>query len=79
MIERLASGSTFKEVSGGTMKSVPTIVPDSKTIQEFNNFCLPIFEQQKVLETQNRTLACLRDSLLPKLMSGELDVSAVEL
>lgn len=79
MIERLASGSTFKEVSGGTMKSVPAIVPDSKTIQEFNNFCLPIFEQQKVLETQNRTLAGLRDSLLPKLMSGELDVSAVEL
>ena len=77
MIERLASGSTFKEVSGGTMKSVPAIVPDSKTIQEFNNFCLPIFEQQKVLETQNRTLAGLRDSLLPKLMSGELDVSAV--
>ena len=79
MIERLASGSTFKEVSGGTMKSVPAIVPDSKAIQEFNNFCLPIFEQQKVLETQNRTLAGLRDSLLPKLMSGELDVSAVEL
>ena len=79
MIERLASGSTFKEVSGGTMKSVPAIVPDSKTIQEFNNFCLPIFEQQKVLETQNRTLAGLRDSLLPKLMSGELGVSAVEL
>ena len=79
MIERLASGSTFKEVSGGTMKSVPAIVPDSKTIQEFNNFCFPIFEQQKVLETQNRTLAGLRDSLLPKLMSGELDVSAVEL
>lgn len=79
MIERLASGSTFKEVSGGTMKSVPAIVPDSKTIQEFNNFCLPLFEQQKVLETQNRTLAGLRDSLLPKLMSGELDVSAVEL
>lgn len=79
MIERLASGSTFKEVSGGTMKSVPAIVPDSKTIQKFNNFCLPIFEQQKVLETQNRTLAGLRDSLLPKLMSGELDVSAVEL
>ena len=79
MIERLASGSTFKEVSGGTMKSVPAIVPDSKTIQEFNNFCLPIFEQQKVLETQNRTLAGLRDSLLPKLMSGELDVSAIEL
>lgn len=79
MIERLSSGSTFKEVSGGTMKSVPAIVPDSKTIQEFNNFCLPIFEQQKVLETQNRTLAGLRDTLLPKLMSGELDVSAIEI
>lgn len=79
MIERLASGSTFKEVSGGTMKSVPAIVPDSKTIEKFNSFCLPIFEQQKVLETQNQTLAGLRDSLLPKLMSGELDDSAIQL
>ena len=79
MIERLASGSTFKEVSGGTMKSVPAIVPDSKTIEKFNSFCLPIFEQQKVLETQNQTLAGLRDSLLPKLMSGELDASAIHL
>lgn len=79
MIERLASGSTFKEVSGGTMKSVPAIVPDSKTIEKFNSFCLPIFEQQKVLETQNQTLAGLRDSLLPKLMSGELDASAIQL
>lgn len=69
MIERLASGSTFKEVSGGTMKSVPAIVPDSKTIEKFNSFCLPIFEQQKVLETQNQTLAGLRDSLLPMITS----------
>ena len=79
MIERLASGSTFKEVSGGTMKSVPAIVPDSKTIEKFNSFCLPIIEQKKVLETQNQTLAGLRDSLLPKLMSGELDASAIQL
>lgn len=66
---------TKKHICAGLLAHVP----DSKTIQEFNNFCLPIFEQQKVLETQNRTLAGLRDSLLPKLMSGELDVSAVEL
>lgn len=75
IIEGMASGSTFKEVSGSTMKNVPAFIPDSETIIRFNDFCKPIFAQQKILEEQNQSLAGLRDTLLPKLMSGEIDVS----
>ena len=79
VIEGMASGSTFKEISGSTMKNVPAVIPDTKTLSRFNDFCSPIFAQQQILEKQNQDLALLRDALLPKLMSGEIDVSAVQL
>lgn len=79
VIEGMASGSTFKEVSGSTMKNVPAVIPDTETLACFNNFCAPIFTQQRILEEQNQSLAALRDSLLPKLMSGEIDVSGIQL
>ena len=78
-IENMASGSTFKEISGAGMKNVPLVIPDSNTIKKFNNFCEPIFEQQAILEKENIRLFSLRDTLLPKLMSGELDVSDIEI
>ena len=79
VIEGMASGSTFKEVSGSTMKNVPAVIPDAEILAKFSDFCAPIFAQQRTLEEQNQSLAKLRDSLLPKLMSGEIDVSAVHL
>ena len=79
VIEGMASGSTFKEVSGSTMKNVPAVIPDTETLACFNDFCAPIFAQQRILEEQNQSLAALRDSLLPKLMSGEIDVSGIQL
>lgn len=79
VIEGMASGSTFKEVSGSTMKNVPAVIPDAETLAKFSDFCAPIFAQQRILEEQNQSLATLRDNLLPKLMSGEIDVPAVQL
>ena len=78
-IEGMASGSTFKEISGAGMKSVPVVIPDNETIDKFNAFCTPIFQQQEVLEAENSRLVDIRDALLPKLMAGELDISGIEL
>lgn len=78
-IEGMASGSTFKEVSGSTMKNIPAIIPDVETLARFNDFCTPIFAQQRILEEQSQSLAALRDNLLAKLMSGEIDVSDIQL
>lgn len=78
-IEGMASGSTFKEISGAGMKSVPVVIPDNETIDRFNAFCTPIFQQQEVLEAENSRLVDIRDTLLPKLMSGELDVSNIDI
>ena len=79
IIEGMASGSTFKEISGSAMRTVPAIIPDEATLHTFSSFCDPLFQQQRTLEKQNRELAAMRDALLPKLMSGEIDVSAVVL
>ena len=79
LIESKASGSTFKEVSGSVMKSVEATIPDSATLAKFNDFCRPIFDMQASLERENHKLTAMRDSLLPRLMSGEIDVSDIQL
>lgn len=79
VIESAASGSTFKEISGSAMKNIPAIIPDRNTLDQFNSFCAPIFAQQKILEEQNHSLAMLRDSLLPKLMFGAIDIASIQL
>ena len=76
-IENMASGSTFKEVSGTTMKCIPAIIPDNDTLRRFQDECTPIFEKQELLEAENAQLAEIRDALLPRLMSGELSVADV--
>lgn len=75
VIEGMASGSTFKEISGSVMKSVPAFVPDSEILNVFRLFCKPLFEQQKILELQNQSLEKLRHALLPKLMNGEINIA----
>lgn len=78
-IEGMASGSTFKEISGSAMRTVPAIIPDDDTLRRFKSFCDPLFQQQRTLEMQNRELAEIRDALLPRLMAGEIDVSSITL
>jgi type I restriction enzyme S subunit len=76
-IENMASGSTFKEVSGTTMKDLPAVIPDEDTLRRFQDNCAPLFEKQELLESENVHLATLRDALLLRLMSGELSVTAL--
>ena len=79
IIEGMASGSTFKEISGSAMKTIPAVVPDKDTLAKFNDFCDSIFSQQKLLEKESFSLATLRDSLLPRFMSAEISVSGIQL
>lgn len=71
-IDSLGSGSTFKEVSGATMKSVLALVPDDNTLRKFTYVCDSMFEKQECLERENSALTNMRDTLLPKLMNGEI-------
>lgn len=73
------SGTTFPEVSGKTMAGIELTLPDVNLCSEFEEWATPLLGQQRYLEEENRQLGNLRDALLPKLMSGEIDVSKVEL
>lgn len=73
------SGTTFPEVSGKTMASIELTIPDVNLCAKFEEWATPLFGQQRCLEQENRRLESLRDSLLPKLMSGEIDISEIEL
>lgn len=78
-IADMGAGTTFPEVSGKMMKSIELAIPEQALCSEFDFFAGPILKQQEALERENRELAALRDALLPKLMSGEIDVSQVDL
>ncbi len=74
-IESQASGSTFKEASGSLINSLPIVIPPVKLISKFNEIANPIFSQQEKNEEEIKKLSQLRDSVLPKLMSGELKIN----
>lgn len=80
--ERIAdagSGTTFPEVSGKTMAGIGLVLPDVGHCAEFEEWAKPILREQFRLEEESHSLGRLRDALLPKLMSGEIDVSEIEL
>lgn len=62
-----------------TIKSLPIPLLDEAKMSKYLSLILPLIKAIKTNETQNEKLAALRDILLPKLMSGEIDVSAVQL
>lgn len=73
-IESLATGSTFKEASGALMKSLKLKIPPQSIFENFEFELNPLFSQQCVLESEIDHLSQLRDTLLPRLMSGELEI-----
>lgn len=74
-IENKSTGSTFKEASGALMKSLQVIMPEQKVFEEFEEIVSPLFARIESLEKESSRLSLLRDTLLPRLMSGELEVS----
>lgn len=71
-IENRSTGSTFKEASGSLMKSLETIIPPKAIMEEFEDMLRSVFAEQELLEDESHRLSHLRDTLLPKLMSGEI-------
>ena len=76
----MQSGSTGQtDLPRERLFNMPLILPDKDTLTDFASLVTPIINSTVVYQNENRHLAELRDTLLPKLMSGELDVSDIEL
>ena len=77
-----AMGSTSSiatAVNSKIIKAMPFIVPANDELVEFHAFAAPMFAMIKANQKENVRLTELRDSLLSRLMSGELDVSDIQL
>ena len=78
-IKSIVNGAVQQKVSQQNLKKVPAIIPSKETLSAFDDLIQPIFAQIRNLRDENAHLADLRDTLLPRLMSGELDVSDTEI
>ena len=78
-IKSIVTGAVQQKVSQQNLKKVPAIIPSKEALSAFDDLIQPIFAQIRNLRDENAHLADLRDTLLPRLMSGELDVSDTEI
>ena len=77
-IKSIVTGAVQQKVSQQNLKKVPAIIPSKEALCAFDEVIQPIFSQIRNLRDENERLRSLRDTLLPKLMSGELDVSNID-
>lgn len=78
-IKSIVTGAVQQKVSQQNLKKVPAIIPSKDALSAFDELIQPIFSQIRNLRDENARLVDTRDTLLPKLMSGELDVSDIEI
>ena len=74
-----STSSIATAVNSKMVKAMRIEVPARSTLENFHSAVSPMFEKIKQNQQEIQALSQLRDSLLPKLMSGEIDVSKVEL
>jgi len=73
-----ANGSTFQEISKASFRPIPLVAPPAGVMQAFDERVRPLYRRIVENERESRTLAALRDALLPKLLSGQIRVKGAE-
>ena len=70
----IVTGAVQPKISQANLKSVPIIMPPINLLNQYNDIIKPLFDQIRTNQNQIQYLTQLRDTLLPKLMSGEIKV-----
>ena len=78
-VQSIVTGAVQPKISQANLNKVPVIIPSKAELSAFDSIAQPIFAQIRNLRAENDRLAAIRDTLLPRLMSGELDVSDIDL
>lgn len=78
-LNAMNSGSAVPSMTTEILNAMEVVIPDDKQFEKFNILVSPMFKQIKRCTMENENLSCIRDTLLPKLMSGEIDVDSVQL
>ena len=74
-----STSSIATAINSKIVKAMPFVIPSDTDLAQFNEVALPAFEMIKSNLRENRSLVATRDLLLPKLMSGEIDVSVLSI
>ena len=78
----MVAGSKGTKMPRGDKQQImtyPVVLPTENELEEFNAIAFPVLEQLNSNKAENKRLSALRDALLPKLMSGEIAISAIDL
>ena len=78
-MKRIAGGSTTYNINKNTFKNIEIPYLPQELLIEFNNNVSTMFEKIKLNQYENDELSQLRDTLLPKLMNGEIDLDNIEI
>ena len=78
-VKSIVTGAVQPKISQANLRSVQVVIPPEHNLREYNDLVEPLFSLFRTNEEECKTLTALRDTLLPKLMSGEIDVSDVKL
>lgn len=78
-IQDIVTGAVQLKISQQNLKKVEAIIPSMSELRKFDEIIQPMFGQIRNLRLENEKLNALRDSLLPKLLSGDLDVSDLDI
>lgn len=76
-VKSIVTGAVQPKISQANLKSIAVVIPPTNLIELYNKQVDAIFTLIRNNEEENKRLAALRDSLLPNLMSGEIDVSVL--
>ena len=79
LIQRIKSGSVQAKFNKTDFKSLPIYLPPQSLLRQFNSIINPMFERIKTSNAESNNLVSIRNFLLPKLMSGEIDVSNIKI
>lgn len=77
-VERYVTGAVQPKISQGNMIMIPACIPEGSDAKKFSGMIQPLFDELRCITDESRSLAATRDALLPKLMSGEIDVEKVK-
>ncbi|BAO83142.1 restriction endonuclease S subunits [Serpentinimonas maccroryi] len=77
-IKGRANGSTFMEISKKAFRPIPALSPSPEVVDRFHDFATAVFNRLTANERQARALAELRDTLLPRLISGKLQLQELQ-
>ena len=78
-VKSIVTGAVQPKISQANLRSVQVVIPPEHNLKEYNDLVEPLFSVLRANEEECKSLAALRDTLLPKLMSGEIDVSDIQL